>query len=88
MRFPCVASAASRRTSARATASKYGDTSQPRRLPYIEVTPGDVEIANRLAHEVLGRTLDELAPQSRRLLLLLDAMVREACQQQEHKPIG
>jgi len=31
---------------------------------------------------VLGRSLDELAPQTRRLLGLLDAMVREACERQ------
>ena len=29
-------------------------------------------MANRLAHEVLGRSLDELPPQTRRLLLLID----------------
>jgi hypothetical protein len=44
-------------------------------LPYIEVTPKDVEIANRLAGEVLGRSLDELAPPTRRLLMLMDRMV-------------
>jgi hypothetical protein len=32
-------------------------------------------LANRLAHEVLGRSLDELPPQTRRLLELLDAHV-------------
>ena len=37
------------------------------------------EMANRLAHEVLGRSLDELPPQTRRLLLLIDEMVREEC---------
>lgn len=35
---------------------------------YIEVEAGDITLANRLAHEVLGRTLDELPPQTRRLL--------------------
>ena len=44
---------------------------------YIEVTLEDIAIANRLAAEVLGRSLDELAPQTRRLLVLLEAMVRE-----------
>jgi len=48
------------------------------KLRYIEVTKGDIEIANRLAHDVLGRTLDELPPQTRRLLGLLDEMVTEA----------
>jgi hypothetical protein len=49
-------------------------------VPYIEVTLEDVAVANRLAHQVLGRSLDELAPQTRRLLMALDTMVREACE--------
>jgi DNA primase len=49
---------------------------------YIEVTPADIQIANRLAHEVLGRTLDELPPQTRTLLGLLHAWVSQQCQQQ------
>jgi DNA primase catalytic core len=44
-------------------------------LAYIEATPADVALANRLAHEVLGRSLDELAPQTRRLLEVLDDYV-------------
>jgi DNA primase len=48
-------------------------------LRYIEATLDDIKTANVLAHEVFGRSLDELTPQSRRLLLLLDAMVVEAC---------
>ncbi len=48
-------------------------------LEYIEVTLADIAHANRLAHEVLGRSLDELPPQTRRLLLLIDAMVKERC---------
>jgi len=44
-------------------------------VSYIEATPADVALANRLAHEVLGRSLDELAPQTRRLLEVLDAFV-------------
>jgi DNA primase catalytic core len=50
-------------------------------LEYIEVTKNDIDIANRLAHEVLGRSLDELPPQTRRLLLLVDEMVRQTCEQ-------
>lgn len=49
--------------------------------PYIEVTLADIEAANRLASEVLGHTLDELPPQTRRLLGLLDAFVSERCRQ-------
>jgi DNA primase catalytic core len=52
------------------------------RVEYVEVTLEDIAVANRLAHEVLGRSLDELAPQTRRLLGLLDTMVREACERQ------
>lgn len=47
-------------------------------LEYIEVTLSDIAHANRLAHEVLGRSLDELPPQTRRLLLSIEALVREA----------
>ncbi len=39
-----------------------------RSIEYIEVTPADIALANDLAHEVLGRSLDELPPQTRRLL--------------------
>ncbi|MEK7537709.1 MAG: DNA primase, partial [Patescibacteria group bacterium] len=47
---------------------------------YIGVTLADIAIANRLANEVLGRSLDELPPQTRRLLELIYQMVREACE--------
>ena len=49
------------------------------RLDYIEVTKDDILLANRIAHEVLGRTLDELPPQTRRLLTWLQAWVAERC---------
>jgi len=52
------------------------------RIEYVEVTLGDIEVANRLAHEALGRSLDELSPQTRRLLELVTAMVDEACKAQ------
>jgi hypothetical protein len=45
------------------------------RVEYIEVTPADIALANRLAHAVLGRSLDELPPQTRRVLSALDAWV-------------
>ncbi len=47
-------------------------------VEYVEVTPDDIAQANALAHEVLGRSLDDLPPQTRRLLLLVDAMVSQA----------
>ena len=49
-------------------------------IEYIEVTRTDIELANRLAHEVLGRSLDELPPQTRRLLTLIDGMVSAECE--------
>ncbi|WP_099350311.1 CHC2 zinc finger domain-containing protein [Erwinia amylovora] len=54
-------------------------------LEYIEVQPSDIALANRLAHEVLGRTLDEMPPQTRRLLVLLKAWVDESAQKQAVK---
>ena len=39
-------------------------------------------MANRLAHEVLGRTLDELPPQTRRLLSLIHEHVSKQCLEQ------
>ncbi|WP_339057758.1 CHC2 zinc finger domain-containing protein [Candidatus Regiella endosymbiont of Tuberolachnus salignus] len=46
-------------------------------LEYIEVERSDIALANRLAHEILGRTLDEMPPQTRKLLVLIQAMVKE-----------
>jgi len=46
---------------------------------YIEVTRDDIAAANRLAHDVLGRSLDDLPPQTRRLLGLIARMVAERC---------
>ena len=48
-------------------------------IEYIEVTLADIEIANRLAHEALGRSLDELSPQTRWLLELVTGMVEKHC---------
>ena len=53
-----------------------------RSVRYIEVTKADVALANDLAHEVLGRSLDELPPQTRRLLGLLDGLVTERAKAQ------
>ena len=53
-----------------------------RPIEYIEVQLSDIATANQLAHEILGRSLDELPPQTRKLLLLIDEHVnREACAQ-------
>jgi hypothetical protein len=45
------------------------------RMEYIEATLADIELANGIAHDVLGRSLDELPPQTRRLLKLIDQYV-------------
>jgi hypothetical protein len=50
------------------------------RLECLEVARDDVELANRICHEVLGRSLDELPPQTRALLVQLDVLVRAACE--------
>ncbi len=52
-------------------------------MTYIEATTDDIALANRLAHEVLGRSLDELPPQPRRLLEALDVMVDEIAAERE-----
>ncbi|HVM53262.1 MAG TPA: CHC2 zinc finger domain-containing protein [Acidimicrobiales bacterium] len=52
-------------------------TRDGRVVSFIEVEPADVALANRLAAEVLGRSLDELPPGTRRLLDALDAHVVE-----------
>jgi DNA primase catalytic core len=48
-------------------------------LRYIEAQIADIALANELAHEVLGRTLDELPPQTRKLLALIVALVEREC---------
>ncbi len=50
-----------------------------RGLEYIEVTVEDIATANRIAGEVLGRCLDELPPQTRRLLALIEERVAIEC---------
>ncbi|MEE8060161.1 MAG: CHC2 zinc finger domain-containing protein [Pseudomonadales bacterium] len=51
-------------------------------IDYIEVSLKDIETANHLAHEILGRTLDELPPQTRKLLKEIQALVQQECQAQ------
>ena len=47
-----------------------------KQIAYIEATLEDIALANQLAPEVLGRSLDELPPQTRRLLDHVRALVR------------
>ena len=57
-------------------------THQGRAVEYVEVTLDDIARANDLAHEVLGRSLDELPPQTRRLLGEVVSLVRTRAQAQ------
>jgi DNA-binding transcriptional ArsR family regulator len=51
-------------------------------IEYIEATLEDIGCANALAHEVLGRSLDELPPQTRRVLARVIEMVEQHCRAQ------
>ncbi len=51
-------------------------------VQYIEVTLGDIEKANKIANEVLGQSLDELARPSRTLLEAIYKMVNEMTKNQ------
>jgi hypothetical protein len=53
---------------------------------YVEVTIEDIELANRLAGEILGRMLDDLSPPSRALLKLIREMVKARCAELKVEP--
>ena len=59
---------------------------QGKTLSYIEVVPADIDTANRLARDVLGRSLDELPPQTRKLVNLIHVHVTAHCQSAALKP--
>jgi DNA primase catalytic core len=44
---------------------------------FIEVTLDDIALANQLAPEILGRSLDELPPQTRRLLVYIRELIKK-----------
>jgi DNA primase len=52
-------------------------------VPYIEVTPDDIAVANRIAHAVLGRSLDELSPPTRRFLMDVHGLVVETAKRKQ-----
>jgi DNA primase catalytic core len=66
-----------RRTTA-SSAQKGGEA-----IEYIEASLEDIAQANALAHEVLGRSLDELPPQTRRVLARVVEMVTAHCLAQQ-----
>jgi DNA primase len=49
-------------------------------IRYVETTRADIELAGKLAAEVLGRSLDELPPGTRKLLYALHGYVTARCQ--------
>jgi hypothetical protein len=53
------------------------------RFDFVRVTFEDIALANRLAPELLGRSLDELPPQTRRLLVQIKAFVRARMKEQQ-----
>jgi DNA primase catalytic core len=59
------------------------DTREDKTLRYIEATEADVKLARQLVNQVLPPSLDDLQPQTRRLLLLLDQIVGRECQQHQ-----
>jgi len=52
------------------------------KVPYIDVTIEDIEIANALCNEVLGQSLSALTSQTRLLLKLIHEMVQKECEKQ------
>jgi hypothetical protein len=48
----------------------------------VESTIEDVELANRLVADTMGNSLDDLLPQTRQLLVLIDNLVNQESQQQ------
>lgn len=59
---------------------KRATNTQGEIVEYIEATLADIEGANALCAEVLGRTLDELPPQTRALLSIIQTHVKAACE--------
>lgn len=52
-------------------------------VEYIETTEADVELAKKLIHEVLGHSLDDMQTQTRKLLTMIDGMVKAACEREK-----
>ncbi|WP_299146765.1 CHC2 zinc finger domain-containing protein [uncultured Tateyamaria sp.] len=61
-------------------------THEGKEISYVEVMPADIILANRLAKQVLSRTLDELPPQTRKLLIGITDWVTQEAKEQGVKP--
>jgi DNA primase len=57
-------------------------TRDGKEVEYIEATRADVEIALKLGHAVLGRSLEDLPPQTKRLLELIFEMAKRQAMEQ------
>ncbi len=62
------------------------ETSNKEPATYIEATLADIALANQIAPELLGRSLDELPPQTRRLLGVVKEIVRAKCEAKSQDP--
>ena len=49
----------------------------------VEASIEDVELANRLVSETMGQSLDDLLPQTRQLLVLIDNWINQQAKQQK-----
>jgi hypothetical protein len=50
---------------------------EPKEVPYVESTRDDIALANQIMHELYGQSLDDLLPQTRQLLVLIDNFVNQ-----------
>jgi len=55
-------------------------------VPFIHVTLADIALVNQFAPELLGRSLDELSPQTRRLLNEVKQLVSERAEAENIEP--
>ncbi|AXR62011.1 CHC2 zinc finger domain-containing protein [Leptospira mayottensis] len=62
---------------------KIGQGENGERFEYIEVTREDMELGGLLASKILGRTLEELTPQTKEVLYSLYAMVTKESEEQK-----
>jgi len=62
-------------------------TEEGQTVDYIEVSLRDIALANDLALEVLGKTLDELTGPTRTLLLLIEELVHKLARERKVEPV-
>jgi len=62
-------------------------TEEGQTVDYIEVSLRDIALANDLALDVLGKTLDELTGPTRTLLLLIEELVRKIARERKVEPV-